>query len=430
MVSVSFATISLALKMCPESISTVSTVNRCPSNVAEWESAAKKKSCNDLGQLQSCTAADDFVYHCVLNKDATMLLEVCAPTYLMPGYCARFSEVEKRIIIDTGLDCTKFDPPCSSSFLSNESYKNQMCYRNAGVNLKNCGVSQEKNVHVVTAIVTFTIIVLLLLIVFGVAYKLQMIKFFCRKNSGEQSGIGVVHPNTNISTEENIDRTQPLLDDEERVLSADTEAIFCNLSGDVEVSCSLKGLKTISALRDKLATELGKPRGILLLVDRRSGQIFADDTDIRPPLKLMIGNQNRMKYHSDDDECDDNEDGDDIKTDVISNQLIKDTKGNKMSCGHFTVPDTLFDYTKNKLQGSLHEGLDCPVCKRTWSIYELVVYCNMSEDEKNFFLRVAHLNKCNANELRAYEIDGFDELLMQPNAENKVDGSDQGATCS
>lgn len=71
--------------MCPESISTVSTVNRCPSNVAEWKSAAKKKSCNDLGQLQSCTAADDFVYHCVLNKDATMLLEVCAPTYLMPG---------------------------------------------------------------------------------------------------------------------------------------------------------------------------------------------------------------------------------------------------------------------------------------------------------------------------------------------------------
>lgn len=89
-------------------------------------------------------------------------------------------------------------------------------------------------------------------------------------------------------------------------------------------------------MRDKLATELGKPRGILLLVDRRSGQIFADDTDIRPPLKLMIGNQNRMKYHIDDDECDDNEDGDDIKTDVISNQFIKDTKGNKMSCGHFT----------------------------------------------------------------------------------------------
>lgn len=76
---------SLALQMCPESISTVSIVNRCPANVTEWVSAAKRKSCNDLGQLQRCTEADDFVYHCVLNKEATMLLEVCAPTYLMPG---------------------------------------------------------------------------------------------------------------------------------------------------------------------------------------------------------------------------------------------------------------------------------------------------------------------------------------------------------
>lgn len=264
----------------------------------------------------------------------------------------------------------------------------------------------------------------------GVAYKLQMIKFFCRKNSGEQSGIGVVHPNTNSSTEENIDRTQPLLDDEERVLSADTEAIFCNLSGDEVVSCSLKGLKTISALRDKLATELGKPRGILWLVDRRSGQIFADDTDIRLPLKLMIGNQNRMKYHIDDDECDDNEDGDDIKTDVISNKLIKTTKGNKMSCGHFTVPDTLFDYTKVNLQGSLHPGLNCPVCGRSWSIYELVVYCNMSEDEKNFFLRVALLNERNARELQSHEqIDRIDALYVQEeDAENPEDASGQGAT--
>lgn len=76
---------SLALQMCPESIPTVSIVNRCPTNATEWVSAAKRKSCYDLGQFQRCTKADDFVYHCVLNKDATMLLEVCAPTHLMPG---------------------------------------------------------------------------------------------------------------------------------------------------------------------------------------------------------------------------------------------------------------------------------------------------------------------------------------------------------
>lgn len=109
------------------------------------------------------------------------------------GYCARFSEVEKRIIIDTGLDCTKFDPPCSSSFSSNESFKckknnmlicvtplcinplsfkspywyfwkkktynlghdknlkhnihlilDQTCYRNAGEILEGCEVSRER----------------------------------------------------------------------------------------------------------------------------------------------------------------------------------------------------------------------------------------------------------------------------------------------
>lgn len=75
----------LAFKMCPESIPTVSIVNRCPANATDWVSAAKRKSCQDLGQLQSCTTTDDFVYHCVLNTDATMLLEVCAPTHLMSG---------------------------------------------------------------------------------------------------------------------------------------------------------------------------------------------------------------------------------------------------------------------------------------------------------------------------------------------------------
>lgn len=72
----------LALNMCPESIPTVSIVNRCPANATDWVSAAKRKSCE---HLQKCTPSDDFVYHCVLNTDATMLLEVCAPTHLMPG---------------------------------------------------------------------------------------------------------------------------------------------------------------------------------------------------------------------------------------------------------------------------------------------------------------------------------------------------------
>uniref|UniRef100_A0A8W8JIS8 Uncharacterized protein n=2 Tax=Magallana gigas TaxID=29159 RepID=A0A8W8JIS8_MAGGI len=114
---------SLASSMCPESIPTVSIVSRCPSNAMEWKSAAEKKKCNFLGKIQNCTEAENFVYHCVLNEDTTELLELCAPVWFMAGYCARFSEVNKRIINDPGLECTKFDPPCPSRFPSNESYK-------------------------------------------------------------------------------------------------------------------------------------------------------------------------------------------------------------------------------------------------------------------------------------------------------------------
>lgn len=84
--------------MCPESIPTVSVVPRCPSNAKEWISAAKQKSCNELGQIQTCTNPDKFVYHCVLNKQATQLLEVCAPTWFLQGKCKPFPNFMKSII--------------------------------------------------------------------------------------------------------------------------------------------------------------------------------------------------------------------------------------------------------------------------------------------------------------------------------------------
>lgn len=77
--------------MCPESISTVSVVSHCPSNAMEWSSAARRKSCNDIGKVQTCTTkSDTFAYHCVLNKEATMLLELCAPVLFMNGEYIEF----------------------------------------------------------------------------------------------------------------------------------------------------------------------------------------------------------------------------------------------------------------------------------------------------------------------------------------------------
>lgn len=71
--------------MCPESVPTVSFVSRCPSNAKEWKSASFRKRCNDVGKIQKCTKAENFVYHCILNEEATALLEVCAPLYFMSG---------------------------------------------------------------------------------------------------------------------------------------------------------------------------------------------------------------------------------------------------------------------------------------------------------------------------------------------------------
>lgn len=70
---------------CAESIPTISTVSRCPSNATEWDIAAKRKSCNVLAKIQNCTHVNNFVYHCVLNEEATMLVEVCAPIYYLAG---------------------------------------------------------------------------------------------------------------------------------------------------------------------------------------------------------------------------------------------------------------------------------------------------------------------------------------------------------
>lgn len=74
----SFFKVSVSL-MCPESVPTVSFVSRCPSNAKEWKSASFRKRCDDVGKIQKCTKAENFVYHCVLNDEATALLEVCAP---------------------------------------------------------------------------------------------------------------------------------------------------------------------------------------------------------------------------------------------------------------------------------------------------------------------------------------------------------------
>lgn len=57
----------------------------CPSTKEEWENAANIKNCNLTAVQQTCSDADKFVYHCVINGFQNETLEVCAPQKLVQG---------------------------------------------------------------------------------------------------------------------------------------------------------------------------------------------------------------------------------------------------------------------------------------------------------------------------------------------------------
>lgn len=421
--------------MCPESIPTVSIVNRCPSNATEWVSAAKRKSCKDLGQLQSCTTADDFVYHCVLNKDATMLLEVCAPTYLMSGYCARFSEVEKRIIIDTGLDCTKFDPPCSSSFSSNESFKYQTCYRNAGEILEGCEVSRERNLHFTKPIVIsviFAIIILLILIITGVGCKLKMIKFANRKKSSKQNKRKEINDREMEDTEPlNEPRTEANMNiatpqpgggqenyvQQENLRSLEEKKTMCyrSLSGEIIGDISLKGLKTISDVREMLAVKLDVSRDTLYVVNVDHGVLWEDNKEMRDlsadTLSLMIVlDENRMKQTNDgrskgdtDDDSEDNDDDDDDDDLDNNHEEYEELSTVYSKCKH---KGSWFCWTRHQLLEMRFCSVKCQECLSTLKFDEIVKRCNMTPDEQIFFQTVLSLNKHSQLRTAQLEISG------------------------
>lgn len=66
----------------------------------------------------------------------------------------------------------------------------------------------------------------------------------------------------------------------------------------------------------------------------------------------------------------------------------------------FIAPDSLYEWTKEKLPCGIDKGLFCPQCRRwCWEIDELIEKCNMSRDETIFFKQVASLNERTAKVL-------------------------------
>eukprot|EP00105_Crassostrea_gigas_P002560 XP_011415128.1 PREDICTED: uncharacterized protein LOC105319324 [Crassostrea gigas] len=110
---------------------TIKYVGKCPTDAKSWKIAADKMNFESIEQHCSDsfnTGRHQFQYHCVINAWWNATLEVCALNRTIFGYCTEYN-INGTVIQDNyGADCTKFKPPCPSSYNSAEAYKYQTCY--------------------------------------------------------------------------------------------------------------------------------------------------------------------------------------------------------------------------------------------------------------------------------------------------------------
>ncbi|XP_052707610.1 uncharacterized protein LOC128182883 isoform X3 [Crassostrea angulata] len=71
------------IKYCHEAVASVKIVSFCPDSKEAWDIAAHRKNCSRMAAGQTCTTADKFQYHCVINGFRNKFVEVCAPTRII-----------------------------------------------------------------------------------------------------------------------------------------------------------------------------------------------------------------------------------------------------------------------------------------------------------------------------------------------------------
>ncbi|XP_062615709.1 uncharacterized protein LOC134277388 isoform X2 [Saccostrea cucullata] len=102
-------------------------VQKCPETLAEWNTMATRKKCEDYNQ--SCTDSFKFMYHCVVNSYLNETIEVCAPSAFITGYCCEFNAIGAVIQRNYDADCSNFSSnPCTEPYFSYEGYKHPECY--------------------------------------------------------------------------------------------------------------------------------------------------------------------------------------------------------------------------------------------------------------------------------------------------------------
>lgn len=119
---------TLGADVCIESLPTVQKVPDCPRNFTELQLAVKRKRCDALANIQTCVDPKKFVYHCLVNQQNDGFVEVCAPEWILAGFCGYYDTVLDKIAPNVNKDCTKSAYPCPGVFNSSDTYKYQVCY--------------------------------------------------------------------------------------------------------------------------------------------------------------------------------------------------------------------------------------------------------------------------------------------------------------
>lgn len=115
-------------RYCQEAVDNAESVGSCPTSKEEWEIAARKKNCSKIASKQNCSSVEKFQYHCVINGMRNTLVEVCAPTRIIFGYCVEFNVLGGVIQDQRSAPCNKTFPKCDNIYLSSDAYKYPDCF--------------------------------------------------------------------------------------------------------------------------------------------------------------------------------------------------------------------------------------------------------------------------------------------------------------
>nr|XP_022289995.1 uncharacterized protein LOC111101702 [Crassostrea virginica] len=100
-------------------------VPECPTNDEEWEKAARQKHCT--AHFDECQnhKKGALIYHCVVLRNTSRLVDLCGRIWYSPGHCVDFNIENQRIESNFEKNCT---PECANPFDSSKIYKYRSCY--------------------------------------------------------------------------------------------------------------------------------------------------------------------------------------------------------------------------------------------------------------------------------------------------------------